>query len=238
MAFIGVLALGIPSGAALAASTAAPPGCSNTSTGFAALPDLGTGTYQGEQGGLYPGGTNTPPAAYRAAGVQAAKSLGPLDGSGNPSAAGKIVFLALGMSNTNMEFGAFMDHEANNSQRNPAVTMVNGSQDGEPASSWASSSAPTWGVVEGRLSASDVTAKQVEVIWLKEVDVAFEGPEFQTYTKTLQQELSQIATIAGQRYPNLRQIFVSPRSYGGYAGINTPGPVSYTHLTLPTIGSV
>ena len=35
------------------------------STGLVPLPDLGTGSYLGEQGGLYPGGQNMPPAALR-----------------------------------------------------------------------------------------------------------------------------------------------------------------------------
>ena len=34
---------------------------SQDSTGNTALIDLGTGTYQGFEGGLYPGGVNTPP---------------------------------------------------------------------------------------------------------------------------------------------------------------------------------
>src|SRR3954471_22707942 len=33
-------------------------------TGMVALTDLGKGTYKGEQGGLYPGGVNTMPAAH------------------------------------------------------------------------------------------------------------------------------------------------------------------------------
>src|ERR1700704_2593638 len=33
------------------------------STGLIPLPDLGKGQYQGEQGGLYPGGENMPPPA-------------------------------------------------------------------------------------------------------------------------------------------------------------------------------
>jgi len=36
-----------------------------TSVGLIPLTDLGAGTYQGFQGGLYPGGTNEPPAAYQ-----------------------------------------------------------------------------------------------------------------------------------------------------------------------------
>src|ERR1700682_3190593 len=34
------------------------------STGLVPLPDLGDGKYQGEQGGLYPGGSNYPPNAH------------------------------------------------------------------------------------------------------------------------------------------------------------------------------
>src|SRR4051794_3723273 len=35
---------------------------SRESTGLVPLPELGTGMYKGEQGGLYPGGVNTAPA--------------------------------------------------------------------------------------------------------------------------------------------------------------------------------
>ena len=34
------------------------------STGLIPLPDLGKGTYKGEQGGLYPDGANVPPASH------------------------------------------------------------------------------------------------------------------------------------------------------------------------------
>jgi hypothetical protein len=78
--------------------------CANTSTGNTALTDLGRGTYQGEQGGLYPGGSNNPPSAYRTAGINAARSVVLLDKSGRPSASGAVVFLSIGMSNTSVEF--------------------------------------------------------------------------------------------------------------------------------------
>src|SRR5258708_5448250 len=42
------------------------------SMGFTALNDLGTGTYKGEQGGLYPGGSNTMPAGHLKAGLEQA----------------------------------------------------------------------------------------------------------------------------------------------------------------------
>src|SRR5437879_4630651 len=50
-----------------------------SSTGNIALPDLGTGMYKGEQGGLYPGGSNTTPPAHLAAGVKLARQIQPLD---------------------------------------------------------------------------------------------------------------------------------------------------------------
>src|SRR5438552_12484158 len=46
---------------------------SRESTGFVALPDLGKGNYKGEQGGLYPGGSNKPPASHLKAGLALAK---------------------------------------------------------------------------------------------------------------------------------------------------------------------
>ena len=44
-----------------------------SSTGLIALPDLGTGMYKGEQGGLYPGGSNTVPTKHLRAGVKLAR---------------------------------------------------------------------------------------------------------------------------------------------------------------------
>src|SRR5689334_10573082 len=49
------------------------------STGLVPLPDLTGKTYQGEEGGLYPGGRNTPPEAHLAEGVRLAKSIVPVD---------------------------------------------------------------------------------------------------------------------------------------------------------------
>src|ERR1700722_10010139 len=69
------------------------------STGLIPLPDLGKGMYKGEQGGLYPGGINTPPPAHLKAGLAMAKKIVPLDADGHPSPDGKIVMISIGMSN-------------------------------------------------------------------------------------------------------------------------------------------
>src|SRR5260370_26278717 len=77
------------------------------SAGMVTLPDLGKGTYQGEQGGLYPGGENVPPAAHAKAGVKLARGIRPLDAEGRESADGKVVMISIGMSNPTLESQVF-----------------------------------------------------------------------------------------------------------------------------------
>jgi hypothetical protein len=59
-----------------------------TSVGLIPLTDLGAGTYQGFQGGLYPGGTNEPPAAYQQLGIARSRAVQPLNQDGVPAADG------------------------------------------------------------------------------------------------------------------------------------------------------
>ncbi|MEO5802979.1 MAG: hypothetical protein ABIR24_05580, partial [Verrucomicrobiota bacterium] len=53
--------------------------CTRTNMGLVPLNDLGTNTYNGAEGGLYPGGSNMRPAAHETAGIQEALAVRPLD---------------------------------------------------------------------------------------------------------------------------------------------------------------
>src|ERR1700722_456357 len=66
------------------------------STGLIPLPDLGRGKWEGEQGGLYPGGVNTPPKRHLEAGLRIASQIVPLDRDGHPSPDGRIVMCTIG----------------------------------------------------------------------------------------------------------------------------------------------
>lgn len=91
---------------ALAAAPAAwGANCGGTSVGLTPLNDLAAGNYLGQfQGGLYPGGINTPPPAHHQEGLARAAAIQPLSPSGLPRSDGKIVLLSIGLSNTTQEF--------------------------------------------------------------------------------------------------------------------------------------
>ena len=206
--------------------------CSNTSTGLIPLTQLGAGMYQNFQGGLYPTGSNARPAAHEIAGIEQSYQVRPRDGKGLPKPFGKIVLLTIGMSNTTQESSAFIPLANADPQKSEKVTLVDGAQGGMSADKISDLTTETaqqfWQVVEQRLKNSGVTAKQVQVVWLKEADTA-PLTTFPADALRLKSELKLIAQIIKQKYPNVRMIFLSSRSYGGYANsVATRGePISY-----------
>jgi hypothetical protein len=218
-------------------------GASAPDTASVALNDLAGGTYLGFTGGLYPGGSNTAPAAQAAEGAARAARIRPLDANGNARAGGKVVLLSVGMSNTSQEFCAvdgttncfpetFMGRAAaDNSVNRPALVIVNGAQGGRDAKDWTSPSSPTFNVVrDERLAALGVTEKQVEIVWLLQADenptVSLPHADADAYG--LEERLGSIVRALRVRYPNLQQVFMGSRNYGGYAttGLN-PEPYAY-----------
>jgi hypothetical protein len=186
------------------------------STGLVPLPDLGTGAYQGEEGGLYPGVPNTPPRVHLAAGVAMAKRIVALDSEGRPSASGRIVFVTIGMSNTTMESQAFLRLAKGEAAINPQLVLVDGAQSGQTAHITANPGANFWRVVEERLAQAGVTSKQVEAAWIKQANAGPTAP-FPVEAKKLQADL--VATLHNlhDKFPNLKIAYLSSRIYGGFA---------------------
>lgn len=189
------------------------------STGMTPLCDLGTGKYKGEEGGLYPGGGNVPPAAHRKAGLAAAHAVAPVDGS--------IVLLSIGMSNTTQEFSMFQKLAAAEPGINPRLRIVDGAQGGQTAAITARPEANFWKVVDRRMAAAGATASQVQVVWLKQANAQPSQP-FPAEAKKLKADL--VATLENlrKRYPNLKLVYFSSRIYGGYAATPlNPEPHAY-----------
>ena len=81
-----------------------------------------------------------------------------------------------------------------------------------------------------RLTPLGLTEQQVQVVWMQMEDSRpFQSlPGSGSDAEVLATRLSQAARSIRQRYPNLRQVFVSSSIYGGYstAGLN-PEPFAY-----------
>ena len=229
----------------------APSGCSGNASGpgpaavgRVPLPDLGSRTYKGFVGGLYPAGSNVQPASHAAAGQSRAQAIVPLDTSGTPSAGGKIVLLSLGMSNTTQEFcsggstttsctsWSFMGQAAADASVNhTTLAIVNGARGGQDAQTWDAATDGNYDSVRiNRLGVLGLTERQVQVVWVKQADAGPRDslPSLQSDAYALESRLGNIVRALAARYPNLKLVFFSSRIYAGYATTTlNPEPYAY-----------
>jgi hypothetical protein len=194
--------------------------CTRTHTGRVPLTDLGTGTYLGAQGGLYPGGSNVRPATFDSAGVFLANNrVKPRNASGAVDTTnGKIAFVSIGMSNATADYQQFIALAHNDPAISPRVSIVDGAQGGQDAVAWSTPDGQPWSVLANRLSQAGIAPGQVQVIWLKEQIAGDNLGAFPAGAQNLRDLLRSIVTIARSRYPNVRIAYLSSRSYGDYNG--------------------
>jgi Putative Ig domain/Abnormal spindle-like microcephaly-assoc'd, ASPM-SPD-2-Hydin len=202
----------------------------NSSSPDIPLTDLGTGTYMGEEGGLYPGGSNVRPASQDAAGVAIAKAIQPLDSNGNYDPNGKYVLLSIGMSETQQEFAQFATDASTDPATNPHLVIINGAEDAIVASDWADVNFGTWATIPNYLlPQAGVTANQVVAAWVKSLDTP--SGTFPTNESPTQADLESIAQNLHTLFPNLQLAYFATPIYAGYgngAGNGEQGePTSY-----------
>ena len=202
--------------------------CTTISVGKTPLNDLGTGFYQGYQGGLYPDGSNLRPAHHDSAGRAFSAFVQPRSASGAIDYTnGRIVLLSIGMSNATQEFSMFKAIADTSSSKNPKLVVVDGAQGGQTAAIISNASANFWTVVDQRLSAAGVTRQQVQAAWVKEAN-ATPTENFPRHVLILDSQFVLIARILKALYPNIKLTYWSSRTYGGYAttALN-PEPYAY-----------
>lgn len=209
----------------------APPGaggadCSHTHTGWTPLPDLGVGTYLGQQGGLYAGGSNAMPASH----ALAAPSISPV---------GNVIGMAsLGMSNCNFEC---VNLEAlfnqNKDKINPLFKFGNGAVPGSAADHWINPTNPCWGGFASALHAAGIGPGQLQVVLFKMAS-AIRSPQggpfpyvppgmpFPQRVTHEQQRFRQIVDLLLSKYPSVKRVYCYSRIYGGY-GTLSPEPWAY-----------
>lgn len=203
----------------------------NTSTLMTALTDLGTGTYQGYEGGLYPNGSNVRPTSHDSDGVGFALGIQPLDSNGNASPTGKYVLMGIGESTAQQEFSRFLPIANADPAKNPALVLVNGAQGGATPNNFTSTTSAYWStVLNNYLPQNGVTAKQVVAIWMEDTDGITTG-SFPSDMTTMQSQYETMMQTMLQLFPNLKMVYFSSRVYGGYSnGMATlidPEPYAY-----------
>jgi hypothetical protein len=189
--------------------------------------------YKGEDGGLYGGGKNEPPQAHRKAALAECARIVPLDEDGRPSADGKVVLMSLGMSNTAGVWVTFKEMADRDPQKSPQVVIVNGAVGGAGAQSWAKgpTSGP-WLTFAQRIKEAKVSPKQVQVVWIKHAD-PMPSPDEKPleHAKNLKTWLASIVRTLKSKYPSVRIVYLSSRTYGGYnaAGLRLVNPEPFAY---------
>ena len=88
----------------------------------------------------------------------------------------------------------------------------------------------TWPTLANRIEAAGLSAKQVQACWLKHVE-ANPTPlgAFPAHARALQADIASILNIAKYHYPNLRIVYLSSRTFGGWSGRASGSPEPYAY---------
>ena len=197
------------------------------STNRTALTDLGSAQYLGFAGGLYPNGKNSRPSAYEDAGVALGATVQPVDRDGKPSTSGRIVMISIGFSNTSREFSEFIRLAEADPRKNPSLVTIDAARHGAAATEIAVPFGDYWMHVDSQLQRGEISAAQVQVVWLKTA-LARESRGFPENARLLQRTLRSIIGILRTKFPQLKLVYVSSRTYAGYSESDlSPEPIAY-----------
>ena len=198
------------------------------SVGFKPLNEMSaTDKYKGEDGGLYGGGKNEPPAAHREAAEKELAKIVPFDASGKPAANGKIVLVSISMSNATQEFSRFKQLADADPQKSPLLTIVDCAQGGQAMAQWIDPNARPWQVAMSRIEQAGIAPEQVQVAWVKLANIGPTG-ELKDHCEKLASDTTCVLQNAKAKFPNLRIAYLDSRIYAGYATTRlNPEPYAY-----------
>ncbi|CAN5620257.1 hypothetical protein BH10BAC2_BH10BAC2_45580 [soil metagenome] len=177
------------------------------------ITDLGTNTFLGYVGGLYPGGANTPSGQYASDLLNYASAIVPLNSLGVSAPDGKLGFIAVGGSTCQKMMSALKNKTTGNPATNPALLMVNCTNGGGTASanSLMNPNDAVWGVIESKLTKGKLTAPQVQVIYL-ETDDSIQLSGFPDRPLRLKQEYQETMRQFKTKFTNLKLVYLLGRT--------------------------
>ena len=175
--------------------------------------------YEGEDGGLYGGGKNTPPATLAKNAAAALAQIQPIDG--------KVVLVSISMSNATMEFSTFKRIADEDARKSAQLTIVDCAQGGQAMAEWVDPDGRPWQEAMNRIANAKVTPAQVQVAWIK---LANKGPggSMKEHLTKLEADTTRVLQNAKVKFPNLRIAYLGSRIWAGNAtgGLN-PEPYAY-----------
>lgn len=154
--------------------------------------------------GLYGGGSNQPPAFHHSAGLAAASQV-PDSGA---------VLISLGMSITRDAFRQWYWDKSPTD-----AVFVHGACGSCVVHDWETRDGEGWKHAFHYLQAKGLTGADVDVVWMSVTRTQVEAANVA--------ELENILLRIREVYPNVRQVFVTNRTYGGYRVKGTAEPMAW-----------
>lgn len=185
-----------------------------TDTTNTPINDLGTGTFNGYVGGLYPEGLNNATGIYATDLLKTCRNIAPLDTFGNPSVTnGNIEFISLGWSIGGQNMKVLKQKTAGNPLTNPKLFLQNFSLGAEQArlNNIMNSDAPYWNHVAKKLKDLNTSFRQVQVIYLDTEDsskvIGFPGRPL-----LVKNDLENCFRTLQQKFPNVKLVYLVGRT--------------------------
>lgn len=175
------------------------------------IDELGTGTYKNHQGGLYPNGSNEMPPDFYNDAVEMAKSVQPLNTSGNPDPNGKIGVIGLGASTVAMFGKGLEDQIPNTAGMDRSIEYINGGIGAQDLSKIMDPATNFWSTIDQRVKAKGMSLDQVQVLWIEEDNLRNRSADLDVRGEQLLNDFIYIVQFTKKHYPNLRLFYVSGR---------------------------
>jgi len=177
------------------------------------IDDLGTGTFNGYVGGLYPNGLNYSTGQYSIDLLKTCRYMVPIDTFGNPSNKGKILYISLGWSIGGQNLRALKAKTVSNPLTNPKLLLLSFSLGAEQAriNNIMNPNDSYWNYVAKVIKDSNTSFRQVQIIYLDSEDstdnVSFPGRPLQ-----VKRELESCFRVFKQKFPNIKLVYLLART--------------------------
>ena len=176
------------------------------------LTEMGSRTYLGFTGGLYPGGANTPSGQYAIDLQSFASSVVPLDTFGKRSSKGIIGFITIGGSTGSILISALKRITKDNPATNPKLKLASGSDTAANIDEINDTiNSKYWPHSQAKLLKNGVHPQQVEVVYM-ETDDSSENLNFPFRPRELKDKFEECLRILKVKFPNIKLVYFLSRT--------------------------